>query len=109
MSQGGVGKREIKRRGPKCGNNKILFGIFQSVYRREVAGYGVTVTCQCKDAVHLTFNAWRSLFHCFGKEHTPLFLCPLFPFLEVESSDETVLVLMSWNNECFLGYTTPGF
>lgn len=42
-----------------------------------------------------------SLFRDFGKGHTPFsFLFPLFPFLEVESSDETALVLMSWNNEC---------
>lgn len=39
MSQGSVGKCDIKRKGPKDSDYKTPF--FQSAYRREVAGCGV--------------------------------------------------------------------
>lgn len=41
MSQGSVGKCDIKRRSPKDRDDKTPFGIFQSAYRTEVAGCGV--------------------------------------------------------------------
>lgn len=91
LSQGSVGKCGIRRKGSAYGSHKTLFEIVLECIQK---GGGWEWCKQNKSGVrHLTFREWPVCY--IALERSTLLPPFLFPFLEVESSVETVLVLMS--------------